>query len=169
MKKTLLILGAALCCLMGLSACGDKDDPVEEAKAAYNFTITQDLKDACDLIIIHYKGNNGEDKMVSMDGLTWTMTVTSNQSTATFGYKVDLSIKSESELAKSEYNLVANGAISVQRGGQQSSNSNAIHIEKAACPKADVGKTLRMLDGKATGYRVDSKGTATPMNDLNFN
>lgn len=170
MKKTLLMLVAAMFCLVGLNGCGsDKDEPVGDATAVYGFTISQDLFDACDLIVIRYKDNNGGNRMESMSGLSWSKTVTSNQSTATFGYKIELSVKSESELSKDSYNLLANGSIAVTRGGQQSSNSSAIHVEKANCSKSEVGNILRLLEGKTTGYRVDSKGASTQLYELSFN
>ncbi|MBQ9467093.1 MAG: hypothetical protein IJU62_08960 [Muribaculaceae bacterium] len=178
MKKTLLMLVAAMFCLVGLNGCGsDKDEPVATATAHYEVTFSSDVREATETIVIFYKGDDNENKIATLDRTqtSWTKDVTSTKASAEFGYRIVVSAKGVSELTKDSYDFSATGSIKIVRGNNEMNNMLAYYYKQEnnasvseSVAKADVSRKLVANLNKAVGYTVNREGASTRNDGLNF-
>ncbi len=167
MKKTLLMLAAGVAMVLGMSACGSsKDEPVEPATATYTVTLSQDTFDA-GTYIVRFKDANNTNRFEVMTSTTWTKTVTTSRFPAQLGFKIDASVKNETELTKDNYSLAATGTIAIKRG-VNSLNTTPLNFS-AEVVKANVERIIdKEVDDVVVAYIVNSEGQATFNNKMSF-
>ncbi|MBR5672989.1 MAG: hypothetical protein IKW97_01180 [Muribaculaceae bacterium] len=169
MKKFIYMAAFLLLAAMTLTACGD-DEPKEKttATATYNMTFSQDLLDACSLILITYKAENGRNVMKAIDQTWWSMTVTSDKFPAEFGVMYKFSTKADAELIKEKYDLSCTMTFSVKTNKGASYSNSVTIIDSKGVSKDKVVSTLNRYDGKSTGFRVTKDGIVSQANGLNY-
>jgi len=115
MKKFMMTLAAVLCCTMMttvFTACGGDDDddnnpPKKEEilgiGAHYTFSVTEQMSQLCDYTITYY----GNDNKLATEDVTWTVkdgvatwekTVSSINMPSTFGIRVKVRVKDNTDL-----------------------------------------------------------------------
>ena len=169
MKKYLLMTVVLITAALSLTSCGD-DEPKDTitATATYNMTFSQDLLDACSLILITYKAEDGRNVMEAVTSTWWTKTVTSNDFPAEFGVMYKFSTKSITELSKEQYDLTCDLNFNVKTSKGASYSNNVTIINAPDVKKDKVVSTLDKLSGKSTGYRVSKDGIVSQANNLNY-
>jgi hypothetical protein len=169
MKKYFYMAALLLVAALSLTACGD-DEPKEKvtATATYNMTFSQDMLNACSLILVTYKAENGRNVMEAITSTWWTKTVTSDKLPAEFGVMYKFSTKSDAELNQDKYDLTCDMNFSVKTS-KGASYSNAISIiNSLGVNKDKVVSTLNRYDGKSTGFRVTKDGIVSQANNLDY-
>ena len=154
--KYLLSTAFLLVAIFSLTSCG-KDEPKQKqtATATYNLSFSQDLLDACN-VIITYKAENGRNVMEPVTEPWWTKSITSDKFPAKFGVMYQFSTKSDAELVRI---MTTNGA----------SYSNTVSIIDAeGVAKNKVVSTLNKQSGKSIGYSVSIDGNVTPANNMDY-
>ena len=169
MKKYLLMTVVLITAALSLTSCGS-DEPKEKvtATATYNMTLSQDLLDACSLILITYKAEDGRNVMEAVTSTWWTKTVTSNDFPAEFGVMYKFSTKSNAELTQEQYDLTCDLNFNVKTSKGASYSNNVTIINAPDVKKDKVVSTLDRLSGKSTGYRVSKDGIVSQANNLNY-
>lgn len=169
MKKYLLMTVVLITAALSLTSCGD-DEPKETVTVTgtYIMTFSQDLLDACSLILITYKAENGRNVMEAVTSTWWTKTVTSNKFPAEFGVMYKFSTKSDAELTKEQYDLTCDLNFSFKTSKGDSYTKNVTIINAPDVKKDKVVSTLDKYSGKSTGFRVTKDGDVDPANNLNY-
>lgn len=168
MKKFLLLAALLITAAVSLTSCGS-DEPKSKvtATATYTMTFSQDLLDACN-VIITYKAENGRNVMEPVNNTWWTKTVTSDKFPAEFGVMYMFSTKSEAELVKEKYDLTCefNFMCNTSKGASYSNKFSIINATGVANNK--VISTLKNVSGKSTGFKVSKDGIVSQANNLNY-
>ena len=169
MKKYLLSTALILVAIFSLTSCGDDEPKVKDTvTATYNLSFSQDLLDACSLILITYKAENGRNVMEAITSTWWTKTVTSDKFPAEFGVMYKFSTKSDAELTKEKYDLSCEFNYNTKTS-KGAIHSNTITIMgDIGVAKNKVVSTLNKYSGKSTGFRVNKDGDLTPANNLDY-
>lgn len=169
MKKFFYLAALLLVAAVSLTSCGD-DEPKDKttATATYNMTFSQDLLDACSLILITYKAENGRNVMEAITSTWWTKTVTSDKFPAEFGVMYKFSTNSDAELTQEQYDLTCDMNFNVKTSKGASYTNNVTIINALDVKKDKVVSTLNKYDGKSTGFRVTKDGIVSQANNLNY-
>ena len=170
MKKYFYMAALLIVAVFTMTSCGS-DEPKEKdtATATYYLTFSQDMLDACSLILITYKAENGRNVMEAVTSTWWTKTVTSDKFPAEFGVMYKFSTKSESELTKDKYNLTCDLKFTGKTSKSGSSYNNTVTILNATdVAKNKVLSTLEKVSGKSTGFKVTKDGIYSAANNLNY-
>ena len=169
MKKLFFMAALMLVAAFSLTSCGD-DEPKEKTTvtATYNMTFSQDLLDACGLVLITYKAANGENKMEAITSTTWTKTVTSDKFPAEFGVMYKFSPKSESELTKEKYDLACNLSFQCKTNKGASANNSETIFNSTGVNKDKVKGMLDKYSGNSTGFKVNADGYVSQANNLKY-
>ncbi len=125
--KRFFYMAVLLIAALAFNSCGS-DEPKEKTTvtATYNMTFSQDLLDACN-VIITYKAENGRNVMEPITSPWWTKSVTSDKFPAEFGVMYRFSTKSDAELVKEKYDLEASLMIRIMTS-KGASYSNTVTI-----------------------------------------
>lgn len=169
MKKFIYIAALLMVAALSLTSCGD-DEPKEKvtATATYQMTFSQDLMDACNGIIIYYKGENGKNEFQALTSNWWTKTVTSNKFPAEFGVKYIFSPKSGAELTKEKYDLTCDLIFTVKTTKGLNHNNTVNIINSKDVAKNKVESTIKNYNGKSTGFKVTIDGYVSQDNNLKY-
>jgi hypothetical protein len=161
-------MAVLLIAALTFNSCGS-DEPKEKTTvtATYNMTFSQDLLDACN-VIITYKAENGRNVMEPITSPWWTKSVTSDKFPAEFGVMYKFSTKSDAELVKEKYDLEASIMFRIMTSKGASYSNTVTIIDSKGVAKDKVVSTLNKLSGKSTGYRVTINGDASPANNLDY-
>ena len=166
--KRFFYMAVLLIAALTFNSCGS-DEPKEKTTvtATYNMTFSQDLLDACN-VIITYKAENGRNVMEPITSPWWTKSVTSDKFPAEFGVMYRFSTKSDAELVKEKYDLEASIMFRIMTSKGASYSNTVTIIDSKGVAKDKVVSTLNKLSGKSTGYRVTINGDASPANNLDY-
>ena len=166
--KYLLSTAFLLVAIFLLTSCG-KDEPKQKqtATATYNLSFSQDLLDACN-IIITYKAENGRNVMEPVTEPWWTKSITSDKFPAKFGVMYQFSTKSDAELVKEKYDLKGSLMIRIMTTNGASYSNTVSIIDAEGVAKNKVISTLNKLSGKSIGYSVSIDGNVTPANNMDY-
>ena len=166
--KRFFYMAVLLIAALTFNSCGS-DEPKEKTTvtATYNMTFSQDLLDACN-VIITYKAENGRNVMEPITSPWWTKSVTSDKFPAEFGVMYKFSTKSDAELVKEKYDLEASIMFRIMTSKGASYSNTVTIIDSKGVSKDKVVSTLNKLSGKSTGYRVTINGDASPANNLDY-
>jgi len=167
-KKYLYIAVLLMTTALAMTSCGD-DDPKEKvtATATYNMTFSQDLLNACN-VIITYKAENGRNVIEPITSPWWTKTVTSDKFPAEFGVMYKFSTKSDAELTQETYDLTCDLNFNFKTSKGASYTKNVTIINASAVKKDKVVSTLKKYSGNSTGFKVTIDGDVSPANNLNY-
>ena len=168
MKKFVYMV-ALLMMAVTVTSCGS-DEPKETitASGTYTLTLSQDLLDACSLILITYKAENGRNVMEAIKSTWWTKTITSDKFPAEFGVMYKFSTKSDAELMKDKYDLSCKLQFNGKTSKPSSFSNEIVLFDLLGVAKNKVVSTLDKYSGKSTGFRVNKDGNYSPANDLNY-
>lgn len=168
MKKFFYIAALLFTAAFSLSSCGgDDDEPKATATATYTLTFSQDLIDACN-VVIYFKAENGSNRFETPNGTWWSKTVTSDKFPAEFGVMYKFSSKPIGELKKEKYDLAfdVNIAIKTSTGSAFSTPINIFDAKEVS--KDKVESFINGYSGKSTGYKVTIDGNPTPANNMKY-
>lgn len=170
MKKFIYMAAFLMVAALTLTACGGDDEPKVKttATATYSMTFSQDLLDACGLIIITYKTGNGQNHKEAISTTWWSKSVTSDKFPAEFGVMYEFSPKLDTELNKDQYDLTCdlNFTVKTSKGA---SYTNAISIiNSKGVSKNKVESELKKYSGKSKGFRVTETGIVSEANGLKY-
>ena len=168
MKKYIYMAALLMVAALALTACGD-DEPKEKttATATYNMTFSQDLLDACS-ILIYYKADNGRNTFDAISNTWWTKSVTSDKFPAEFGVMYKFSTKSDAELVKDKYDLKCELMFKVMTSKGASYTNTVTIIDAPGVAKNKVVSELNKYSGKSTGFRVTERGIVSEANNLKY-
>ncbi len=168
MKKYLLMTVVLITAALSLTSCGS-DEPKEKvtATATYNMTFSQDLLNACN-VIITYKAENGRNVIEPVSSTWWTKSVTSDDFPVEFGVMYKFSTKSDAELIQEQYDLTCDLNFSFKTSKGASYTKNVTIINASDVKRDKVISTLNRYSGKSTGFRVTKDGDVSPANNLNY-
>lgn len=168
MKKYLFMAAVLIVTALSLSSCGN-DEPKEKVTvtATYNMTFSQDLLDACN-VIITYKAENGRNVIEPISTNWWTKSVTSDKFPAEFGVMYKFSTKSDAELDKEQYDLECDLNFNYKTSKGASYTKNVTIINASDVKKDKVVSTLKRYSGNSTGFKVTIDGDVSPANNLNY-
>lgn len=168
MKKLIYMAALLAIAALTLTACGD-DEPKEKttATATYNMTFSQDLLDACN-VIVTYKAENGRNVMEPINSTLWTKSVTSDKFPAEFGVMYMFSTKSDAELVKEKYDLKCELKFNVVTSKGASYSNTVTIIDATGVANNKVVSELKKYSGKSTGFRVNEKGIVSEANNLKY-
>ncbi len=168
MKKYLLMTVVLITAALSLTSCGS-DEPKEKvtATATYNMTFSQDLLNACN-VIITYKAENGRNVIEPVSSTWWTKSVTSDDFPVEFGVMYKFSTKSDAELIQEQYDLTCDLNFSFKTSKGASYTKNVTIINAPDVKRDKVISTLNRYSGKSTGFRVTKDGDVSPANNLNY-
>ena len=167
--KRFIYMVALLMMAITVTSCGD-DEPKDKvtATATYTLTFSQDLLDACSLILITFKAENGRNVMEAISSNWWSKTITSDKFPAEFGVMFKFSPKSDAELTKEKYDLTCEMNFN-SRTSKGASFSNTITIiDSKNVSKNKVVNTLEKLSGVSAGFKVSKDGNPSPANNLDY-
>lgn len=169
MKKFFYMAVLLIVAALTMSSCGS-DEPKEKttATATYNMTFSQDLLDACSLILITYKAENGRNVMEAINSTWWTKTVTSDKFPAEFGVMYKFSTKSQAVLDKEKYDLSCDLNFSLKTTKGASYSNSVTIINAPGVNKDKVVSTLDKQSGKSIGFKVTIDGIVSQANNLNY-
>ncbi len=168
MKKYICMAALFIVAALTLTSCGD-DEPKETvtATATYNMSFSQDLLEACN-VIITYKAENGRNVMEPITSTWWSKSVTSDKFPAEFGVMYQFSTKSDAELVKDKYDLTCTFNFNVKTSKGASYTNLVTIIDSKGVAQDKVVNTLKRLSGKSTGFRVTKDGIVSPANSLDY-
>lgn len=160
MKKTLFTLAALMCMTLGLTACGNDDEPENSvtASATYEIEFSQDLLDVADVTVV-YVDNKGQVNLDKPTTNRWTRKVSREVKDrlvpVDFGFKLVYSLKSTYP-DKENYVLEAAGVIK----GETPSSSRRFEesLLKGQVGKARLENTIERASNKAFGILVYKEG-----------
>ena len=161
-------MAVLLIAALTFNSCGS-DEPKEKTTvtATYNMTFSQDLLDACN-VIITYKAENGRNVMEPITSPWWTKSVTSDKFPAEFGVMYRFSTKSDAELVKEKYDLEASLMIRIMTSKGASYSNTVTIMDNKGVAKDKVLSTLNKQSGKSTGYKVTINGDVSPANNMDY-
>ena len=164
---------AAICCCamiasVALTACGgDDDEPDQDNKAVkvalkFNFTLSQDIIDYCD-VVVTYNDGTGE-KTETMTSTTWSKTL-SSKLPATFTFNRKVTLKSGKDLSKVQsvkidriysyaYELFNAAGKAVNTGSYNNSGGSLTMSGAAAVEMVNSG---RMDDSRTCAFTADGQ------------
>ena len=166
--KRFFYMAVLLIAAMTFNSCGS-DEPKEKTTvtATYNMSFSQDLLDACN-VIITYKAENGRNVMEPITTPWWTKSVTSDKFPAEFGVMYRFSTKSDAELVKEKYDLEATLMIRIMTSKGASYSNTVTIMDNKGVAKDKVLSTLNKQSGKSTGYKVTINGDVSPANNMDY-
>lgn len=166
--KRFFYMAVLLIAALTFNSCGS-DEPKEKTTvtATYNMTFSQDLLDACN-VIITYKAENGRNVMEPITSPWWTKSVTSDKFPAEFGVMYRFSTKSDAELVKEKYDLEASLMIRIMTSKGASYSNTVTIMDNKGVAKDKVLSTLNKQSGKSTGYKVTINGDVSPANNMDY-
>ena len=169
MKKFIYIAALLIVAALSLTSCGD-DEPKEKvtATATYQMTFSQDLMDACNGIILYYKGENGKNEFQPITSNWWTKTVTSEKFPAEFGVMYKFSPKSGSDLNKEKYDLTCDLIFTVKTSKGLTHTNTVNILNSKGVVKNKVESTINGINGKSTGFKVTKDGDVDQVNNLKY-
>lgn len=163
MKKTLFTFAALMCMALGLTACGDDDEPENgvTASATYEIEFSQDLLNVAEVTVV-YVDNKGQVNLDKPTSTRWTRKVSrevKNKVPVDFGFKLVYSMKS-SIPEKETYELTATATIK----GETPTSSRIFDKKMINEPSVAANKlesTLERNTNKAFGILVTKDGAIT--------
>ena len=166
--KRFFYMAVLLIAALTFNSCGS-DEPKEKTTvtATYNMTFSQDLLDACN-VIITYKAENGRNVMEPITSPWWTKSVTSDKFPAEFGVMYKFSTKSDAELVKEKYDLEASIMFRIMTSKGASYSNTVTIMDNKGVAKDKVLSTLNKQSGKSTGYKVTINGDVSPANNMDY-
>jgi hypothetical protein len=168
MKKFIYMAALLMLAALTLTACGDDEPKVKTtATATYNMTFSQDLLDAC-RILIYYKADNGRNTFDPITSTWWTKTVTSDKFPAEFGVMYVFGTKPDAELVKDKYDLKCALKFNVVTSKGASYSNTVTIIDATGVPNNKVVSELNKYSGKSKGFRVTEKGIVSEANNLKY-
>lgn len=155
--------------LFSLTSCGGDDEPKEKttATATYNMTFSQDLLDACS-ILIYYKAENGRSTFEPITSTWWTKTVTSDKFPAEFGVMYRFGTKPATELVKEKYDLKCELIFNVKTSKGASYSNTVKIIDAIGVANNKVESELNKYNGNSTGFKVTVNGIVSEANNLRY-
>jgi len=170
MKKFIYIAALLIGAALTLTACGGDDEPKEDvtATATYQMTFSQDLLDACNGIILYYKGENGKNDFQPITSNWWTKSVTSNKFPAEFGVMYKFSTKSGADLKKEKYDLTCDLIFTVKTNKGLNHSNTVNIINSKGVDKSKVESVINRINGQSTGFKVTKDGNVAQDDNLKY-
>ena len=168
MKKFIYMAALLMVAALTLTACGDDEPKVKTtATATYTMTFSQDLLDACS-VLIYYKAENGRNTFEPNTKPWWTQSVTSDKFPAEFGVMYKFGTKPETQLVKEKYDLKCELKFNVVTSKGASYSNSVTIIDATGVAKNKVESELNKYSGKSKGFKVTESGIVSEANNLKY-